>query len=79
MDNVTSAELIRRVESIERRQADAETRYVLNAVYVRDHNELRNDISEIKESQKWAMRLIAAQFVALLIALLMFVIQRLPA
>ena len=59
---------------LERRTAD----HVLNEVYVRDMNEIRNDIVEIKDSQRWAMRLIAGQFVALVIALLIYVVQRWP-
>lgn len=67
-------EVVRRLESVERRFND----YTRKEVYERDMGEIRTDISEIKESQKWAMRLIAGQFVALIVALLVFVIQRLP-
>lgn len=74
MEDVTLPELARRVESIERRQVD----FIRNDVYVRDFNEVRNDISEIKDSQKWAMRLIAGQFVALVVALLIWVVQQVP-
>lgn len=74
MEDVTIPELVRRVESVERRQAD----FVLSAVYTRDVNEIRNDIGEIKDAQKWAMRLIAGQFVALVLALLIYVVQRWP-
>lgn len=74
MEDVTLPELARRVESIERRQVD----YIRNDVYVRDFNEVRNDIAEIKDSQKWAMRLIAGQFVALVVALLIWVVQQVP-
>ena len=75
---MTLAEVIRRVESVERRQSSADERYVLQAVYIRDMNEIRNDLAEIKGSQTWAMRLIAAQFVALVVALLLFVVERVP-
>jgi glycerate-2-kinase len=78
MNEVSLAELTRRLEGVERRQSAADERYVLQAVYIRDMNEIRNDLSEIKGSQTWAMRLIAAQFVALVIALLMFVVERVP-
>lgn len=75
---MTLAELARHVETLERRQATFEDRMVLQAVYTRDMNEIRNDLAEIKDSQRWAMRLIAAEFVALVVALLVFAIQRLP-
>jgi hypothetical protein len=74
VEGVTLDELVRRVESVERRQSD----FVLQAVYTRDMNEIRNDIGEIKDSQKWAMRLIAGQFVALVVALLIWVVQQVP-
>ena len=51
---------------------------MLDAVYARDFNEVRNDIADIKDSNKWMMRLIAGQFVALIVALLFFLLQQVP-
>jgi hypothetical protein len=78
MEDITLPELARRVDTLERRQHNLTTEFVLQAVYTRDINEIRNDIGEIKDSQKWAMRLIAGQFVVLIVSLLIFLINRLP-
>lgn len=61
-------------DSNDRRFSD----YIQKEVYTRDFKEVRDDIAEIKDSQKWAMRLIAAQFVALVVALLIWVVQQVP-
>lgn len=74
MDDVTQGELVRRLDTIERRQYD----FVSKDVYERDINEIRGDTREIKESQKWAARLIIAQFVTLIIALVIIAIQGMP-
>lgn len=74
MDDVTQGELVRRLDTIERRQYD----FVSKDVYERDINEIRGDTREIKESQKWAARLIIAQFVTLIIALVVIAIQGMP-
>ena len=74
MEDVTIPELVRRLDNLERRHSD----FIRIDVYTRDFNEVRNDISEIKDSQKWAMRLIAGQFVALIVALLIWVVQQVP-
>lgn len=78
MEDVTLAEIVRRVDGVERRVAESENRFVLQAVYTRDMTEIRHDIAEIKDSQKWAMRLIAGQFVALIVGLLIWVVQQVP-
>lgn len=78
MDEVTTSELVRRVDGVERRLADHERRYVLNEVYLRDMNEIRNDITEIKDGQKWMTRLMITQFMAFIIWLVTQVIERLP-
>lgn len=74
MDDVTQGELVRRLDTIERRQYD----FVSKDVYERDINEIRGDTREIKESQKWAARLIIAQFVTLIIALVVIAVQGMP-
>ena len=74
MNEPTVGELAREVARQERRLSD----FVRAEVYERDVHELRDDIREIKEAQKWAMRLIAGQFVVLVLALLFYAIQNLP-
>ena len=74
MSEVSLSELERRVNDMGRRFAD----YARKDIYERDMNEIRHDIAEIKDSQRWAMRLIAGQFVALVLALLIYVVQRWP-
>jgi hypothetical protein len=73
-EEFTIAEIERRVTDLGRRFSD----YTRKDVYERDIREIQHDISEIKDSQRWAMRLIAGQFVALVLALLIYVVQRWP-
>lgn len=68
MPEMTLPEVQRLAESNQRRFSDT----VYKEVYTRDMAELRKDIGEIKESNRWAMRLIAAQFVTLVVALLAY-------
>ena len=37
---------------------------------------IKEDIAEIKDNQKWAMRLVAGQFVLLIVAIVMLVLNR---
>lgn len=67
MEDVTQAELVRRLDALERRQSS----FVLRELYDRDVIDMKGDINEIKSSQQWATRLIVAQFVMLLVALVM--------
>lgn len=71
---MTVPEIQRLAESNERRFADT----VRREVYDRDMHEIRRDIAEIKDSNKWAMRLIAAQFVTLVVGLLIWVVSTWP-
>lgn len=71
---MTLPEIARRVESNERRFAD----HVRVEVYDRDMKELREDISEIKSDMKWATRFIAGQFVTLVVALILWALDRIP-
>ena len=71
MDDVTQGEIVRRLDTLERRQYD----FVSKDVYERDIKEIRGDTREIKESQKWAARLIVAQFVTLIIALVIIALN----
>lgn len=73
-DDVTLPELARRVDGVERRQSE----FVRREVYEKDVKNLHEDITEIKDGQKWATRLIVGQFLALVIALLIWVIQQVP-
>lgn len=62
---LSPGEIERKVEHIERRQID----FVLKELYERDLREISGDIREIKESQKWMSRLVIAQFVTLIVSL----------
>lgn len=70
-EDVTQAELARRFDSLERRQRD----FVSKELYERDMSELKTDIAEIRESQKWSARLIIAQFVTLVVALVIIAVN----
>lgn len=72
MSEMSIAELARLVDRIEKRQDG----YVSTEVYERDLKELRNDIGEIKESQKWMMRLMVSQLFGLIVAVVMFVVTQ---
>lgn len=73
MTEVTHAEIVRRVESmekaVERRQYD----FVSKELYNRDVVEIKADIAEMKKSQEWMMRLLVTQFFALVVAVIVFV------
>jgi hypothetical protein len=60
------------MESLERRHLDK----VSKDIYERDIREIHGDIREIKESQKWSSRLIIAQFVTLIVALVVLALTR---
>lgn len=69
------AELVRAFGEIKRRQSD----FVSREVYNLEVKGMRDDVAEIKESQKWAMRLLVGQFVALVVGLLLFFLGNIPA
>lgn len=68
---MTPAELTRAVTTLERRQLD----YVSKELYERDMHEIRDDIKEISDGQRWMMRLLVTQFFGAIIALVVFVVQ----
>lgn len=70
MSDMTMPEVEREFGRLERRFADT----VSKQVYERDMTETRSDIAEIKDSQKWAMRLIVAQFISFVFGLIVFLI-----
>jgi hypothetical protein len=72
MNEMTLPELTREVGRLDRRFSDT----VSKAVYEANVGTIKDDIAEIRDSQKWAMRLIAGQFVALIIALLFYALQQ---
>jgi hypothetical protein len=61
MDDVTTSELNRRVEELGRRFSD----YTRKDVYERDMNEIRHDITEIKDSVRAATRGVLGVFIAI--------------
>lgn len=72
MTEMTNAELTRAYERLDR-QRDA---FVSKEVYARDIDELRVDISEIRDFQKWLMRLMVANLFGLVVSVLIFVVTR---
>lgn len=64
---MTLSELQRMVERQERRFAD----FVRTDYYIRDMNEIRGDIHEIKESQKWAQRLTITVLIGLVVQIVL--------
>lgn len=76
MNEVTQAELVRRVESIEKSVDRRHYDYVSKELYERDVVEIKADISEMKKSQEWMMRLLVTQFFALVVAVIVFVATR---
>lgn len=71
---MTLGELARAYGDIKKRQDD----FVSKEVYNNEIQRTRQDIKDIKASQTWAMRLLVGQFIALLIALLLYVLQQAP-
>jgi hypothetical protein len=74
---LTPGEIVRRFEELERRIASRVSR----ELYDRDLREIRDDLSEIrenirqvKESMSWGMRLVVAQFLALIVGLIFFLL-----
>jgi uncharacterized membrane protein YgaE (UPF0421/DUF939 family) len=77
MELPSLAEIVRRMEDADRRIASKLSR----ELYDRDHKEIKEDISEIRASVKeikdsfsWGIRLFVAQFLALIVGLLFFLL-----
>ena len=68
---VSTGEMLRRIESVEAR---LDGHYVLSVVYKRDVAEMKSDLHELKESSKWATRLIVTQFVAAFVGLVVWLV-----
>lgn len=71
------AEVVRRLDEVDRRLATKVTR----DLYDRDRTDLKEDIAEIrlgvkemKESFNWGLRVFVAQFLALIVGLLFFLL-----
>lgn len=62
---LSPGEIERKLEQLE----SSHSGFVTKELYERDLLEISGDIREIKESQKWMSRMVIAQFVTLLIAL----------
>lgn len=72
MTEMTNAELTRAYERLDR-QRDT---FVSKEVYTRDMKEFRSDVAEIRDFQKWLMRLMVANLFGLVISVLIFVVTR---
>ena len=67
------------LETLALRVAILEGRFderVSKEVYQRDLKEIHADIGEIKDAQRWANRLIIAQFLALMVGLILFLVTQ---
>lgn len=67
---MTIGELARKLEELERRS----NAFVLKEFHDLDVSVIKNDLREIKLSQQWAMRLMVSQFLAVLTALIVFLV-----
>lgn len=76
MTEVTQAELVRRVESIEKSVERRQYDFVSKELYQRDIVEIKGDIERMMRSQEWMMRLLVTQFFALVVAVIVFVATR---
>lgn len=76
MNEVTQAELVRRVESIEKSVERRQYDFVSKELYQRDIVEIKGDIERMMRSQEWMMRLLVTQFFALVVAVIVFVATR---
>lgn len=65
---LTPAEMSRAIRRLELNTVSKE-------LYEANLRELREDIHDIKEAQTWAMRLIVSQFVVLVLAVILLLIQ----
>lgn len=70
--DMTLAELQRLVESHDRRFND----YVRKAEHELVVRNIEGDVADIKDSQKWMVRLLAANFLVVIIALVLFLVER---
>lgn len=69
---MTTAEMQRMLESHERRFND----YVRKSEHDIVVRNIEGDVADIKESQKWMIRLLAANFLVVVIALILFLVER---
>lgn len=70
-------EISRRLEEVERRVSSRVSRelYDRDLREIReDLTEIRNSLREVKESISWGMRIVVAQFLALIVGLLFFLL-----
>lgn len=74
MTDMTPGELTRAVQNLQRREADL----IRKDFYERDMHEIRRDIEEIKDGQRWMMRLLVTQFFGAIIALVIYLTQAIP-
>lgn len=72
MSDMTAGEIARAFQD----NKDAHRGFVSKDIHETVIAELRADISEIKESQKWAMRLLVSNFLGLVVAVVIFVATR---
>ena len=73
-DNLTPGQLARWIDKHE----ELHNRLVEKAYHDLELGGLREDVNDIKESQKWAMRLIISLLVSNLIGLIYFVVAQNP-
>lgn len=74
VDDVTIPEIVRRVEGLDRRFSD----FTRKELYERDIAEIKTRLEKIENAQTAQTRWQAGQFVTLVVALLMFILNQLP-
>lgn len=83
MSETTMNELVRDIQRLGERQKEYEDRtdrrfndVVYKAVYDLAIGNIQEDTREIKDSQKWMQRLLVGNFVTLIVALILFLLER---
>lgn len=76
MTGRTLEELSRSVDTLERRLSAAEDKFVTQKIHDLTVGEMKEDIRDIKDSQKWMQRLLVGNFVTLVVALILFLLER---
>lgn len=77
----TLTDLDRRIGDLDRRVGVLDRRWdegiiIRKDYYDRDMKQIESDLSEVKDTLKWAMRLIAAQFLTLVVGLVVSISGR---
>ena len=72
MSDLTPGEVARKLSELDRRL----TSKVSRELYDRDRAQYLEDINEIKDSLRWGIRVVIAQFLAMLAGLIVLIVGR---